>query len=199
MQRVPFGYKCRTLPLVVGFSPPLLLLTPCWNRGLLRSTHTLQIVSRRATVGVLLSVIPGLLFGTTTHSFITRDWWLTPFYMSFTCFRPFWFPDQRNGNTFVGGCAPWSAGCVRLLYHLVSLYLTATRTIISVFPFFPCTRALPSLDLFNTISNKSAVRCPARPISEASMTVFCEPNVVLWSLVFGPSEVVGTRGLILDT
>lgn len=56
-------------PLVVSFISSLLSLTPCLNRGLLRFTRTWQIVSRRATVGVSLSVIPGLLFGTATHSF----------------------------------------------------------------------------------------------------------------------------------
>lgn len=69
VQQVPFGYKCRTLPVVVGFFSSLLSLTRCWNRGLLRFRRTWQIVSRRATVGVSLSVIPGLLFGTATHSF----------------------------------------------------------------------------------------------------------------------------------
>lgn len=67
--QVPFGYKCRTLPLVVGFFSSPLPLTRCWYRGLLRFRRTWQIVSRRATVGVSLSVIPGLLFGTATHSF----------------------------------------------------------------------------------------------------------------------------------
>lgn len=69
VQHVPFGYKCRTLPLVVCPFCSLLFLTPCWNRGLLRFTRTWQIVSRRATVGVPLSVILGPPFWTATHSF----------------------------------------------------------------------------------------------------------------------------------